>query len=103
VSLRSILAVSLLLLPSLASAQRYVDQSGRLRIALAMQPFSPNGASQGPKTMASALFEQIFRRYPKASAIGFATIPSTDEGGVSIAAVNLMIAGAVRGLRARKP
>lgn len=50
----------------------------------------------------AALFEQIFRRYPKASAIGFATIPPTDEGGLSIAALNRMIAGAVRGVKARE-
>jgi arginase family enzyme len=48
------------------------------------------------------LFEQIFRRYPKASAIGFATIPSVDEGGLSIAAVNRMIAAAARGVQARE-
>lgn len=48
------------------------------------------------------LFEEIFRRYPSASAIGFATIPATDEGGLSIAAVNRMIAGAVRGVIARE-
>ncbi len=48
------------------------------------------------------LFEQIFRRYPTASAIGFATIPPVDEGGLSIAAVNRMIAAAVRGVQARK-
>jgi hypothetical protein len=47
------------------------------------------------------LFEQIFRRYTKASAIGFATIPSTDEGGLSIAAVNRMIEAAVRGFASR--
>jgi arginase len=49
----------------------------------------------------AALFEAIFRRYPSASAIGFATIPATDEGGLSLAAVNRMIAGAVRGVTAR--
>jgi arginase len=49
----------------------------------------------------AALFQQIFARYPKASAIGFATIPSQDPGGLSIAAVNRMIAGAVKGLRQR--
>jgi arginase len=48
------------------------------------------------------LFEQIFSRYPKASAIGFATIPAVDEGGLSIAAVNRMIAAAVRGLQSRE-
>lgn len=50
----------------------------------------------------AALFEQIFRRYPKASAVGFATIPPTDEGGLSIAALNRMIEGAVRGVQARE-
>ncbi len=50
----------------------------------------------------AALFETIFSRYPKASAIGVATIPSPDEGGLALAAVNRMIAGAVRGVRARE-
>jgi arginase len=58
----------------------------------------PNGPSSAEL---AALFEQIFKRYHKASAIGFATIPSTDEGELSLAAVNRMIAGAIRGLRAR--
>ena len=59
----------------------------------------PNGPSS---EQLAKLFETIFSRYPKASAIGFATIPSTDEGGLSLAAVNRMIAGAVRGLKARE-
>jgi arginase len=59
----------------------------------------PNGPSSEEL---AALFEEIFRRYPKASAIGFATIPSTDEGGLSLAAVNRMIAGAARGVLARE-
>ena len=50
----------------------------------------------------AALFTQIFARYPKASAIGFATIPGSDPGGLSIAAVNRMITGAVMGLRQRR-
>lgn len=59
----------------------------------------PNGPSS---EQLARLFETIFRRYPKASAIGFATIPSTDEGGLSLAAVNRMIAGAIRGVKARE-
>jgi arginase len=59
----------------------------------------PNGPSS---EQLAALFEQIFRRYPKASAIGFATIPAQDEGGLSIAAVNRMVAGAVKGVQARE-
>jgi arginase len=59
----------------------------------------PNGPSS---QQLEALFEQIFRRYDKASGIGFATIPPTDEGGLSIAALNRMIAGAIRGLKTRE-
>jgi arginase len=58
----------------------------------------PNGPSS---EQLARLFEEIFKRYQKASAIGFATIPPTDEGGLSIAAVNRMIAAAVRGLQSR--
>ena len=62
-----------------------------------------NKVPGGPSSEELAvLFEEIFRRYPKASAIGFATIPSTDEGGLSIAAVNRMIAAAARGVMARE-
>ena len=59
----------------------------------------PNGPSS---EQLAALFEQIFRRYPKAVAIGFATIPPTDSGGLSIAALNRMVMGAVRGVQARE-
>jgi len=59
----------------------------------------PNGPSS---EQLAKLFETIFQRYPKASAIGFATIPGTDEGGLSLAAVNRMIAGAIRGVKARE-
>jgi arginase len=58
----------------------------------------PNGPSS---EQLARLFEAIFTRYHKASAIGFATIPPTDEGGLSIAALNRMIAAAVRGVKAR--
>lgn len=59
----------------------------------------PNGPSS---EQLARLFEQIFTRYKKASAIGFATIPPTDFGGLSIAALNRMIAGAVRGVQKRE-
>jgi arginase family enzyme len=62
-----------------------------------------NQVPNGPTSQELAtLFETIFSRYPKASAIGFATLPATDEGGLSLAAVNRMIAGAARGLRTRE-
>jgi arginase len=69
------------------------------REVMAHQNKVPNGPSS---EQLAALFEQVFSRYPKASAIGFATIPSPDEGGLAIAAVNRMIAGAVRGVKARE-
>lgn len=62
-----------------------------------------NKVPDGPSSeQLAALFEAIFSRYPKASAIGFATIPSPDDDGLAIAAVNRMIAGAVRGVLARE-
>ena len=66
-------------------------------------PGHGNKVPGGPSSRELAtLFEQIFARYPKASAIGFATIPSDDPGGVSISAVNRMITGAVKGVLARE-
>jgi arginase len=59
----------------------------------------PNGPSS---EQLARLFETIFTRYAKISAIGFATIPSTDDGGLSLAAVNRMIAAAIRGVKARE-
>lgn len=59
----------------------------------------PNGPSSEEL---ATLFETIFSRYPKASAIGFASIPAADEGGLSLAAVNRMIAGAVKGVKERE-
>jgi arginase len=69
------------------------------REVMAHQNKVPNGPSS---EQLAALFEKIFARYPTASAIGFATIPSPDEGGLALAAVNRMIAGAVRGVKARE-
>src|SRR5262245_4056507 len=45
-----------------AAAQRYTDASGHLRVALAKQPFAPNGTSVGPTTMANGgIQEQLAR------------------------------------------
>jgi len=61
-----------------------------------------NKVPGGPSSEELArLFETIFSRYPTASAIGFATIPARDEGGLSLAALNRMISGAVRGVQTR--
>src|SRR5687768_7741979 len=62
-----------------------------------------NKVPNGPSSQELArLFEMIFSRYPQASAIGFATIPATDAGGLSLAALNRMIEGALRGVSARE-
>jgi arginase len=62
-----------------------------------------NKVPGGPSSQElAALFEKIFARYPTASAIGFATIPSPDQGGVALQAVNRMIVSAVRGVKARE-
>ncbi len=69
------------------------------REVIAHQNKVPNGPSS---EQLAVLFEKIFSRYPTASAIGFATIPSPDEGGLALAAVNRMIAGAIRGVKTRE-
>jgi arginase len=84
--------------------------SDRLYVHIDMDVLDPhevmghgNKVPGGPSSEELArLFEEIFRRYRKASAIGFATIPAADEDGLSIAAVNRMIAAAVRGVQARE-
>ena len=54
------LALVVLLITSGAThAQRYSTADGRLRVALAKQPFSPNGISAGPNTMATGGIQQI--------------------------------------------
>jgi arginase len=93
-----------------AQLDRLNSISDRLYIHIDMDVLDPrevmghgNKVPGGPSSEDLArLFEEIFRRYPKASAIGFATIPAVDEGGLSIAAVNRMIAAAVRGVQARE-
>jgi arginase len=90
---------------------RLARTTDRLYVHIDMDVLDPqevmghgNKVPGGPSSEELArLFEEIFRRYDKASAIGFATIPSVDEGGLSIAAVNRMIAAAVRGVKARGP
>jgi hypothetical protein len=61
-----------------------------------------NKVPGGPSSEELAtLLEQIFARYPKATAVGFATLPPSDPGGLSIGALNRMIVGAVRGVKRR--
>jgi len=93
-----------------AQLDRLASITDRLYIHIDMDLLDPkevpghgNKVPGGPSSeeMAS-LFEQIFVRYPTASAIGFATIPGDDPDGVSLAAVNRMIEGAVRGVQRRE-
>ena len=44
---------------SLAHAQKYTAADGKLRVALAKQPFSPTGTSRGPTTMANGGIQDI--------------------------------------------
>ena len=54
-----LLLTTLVIFPATAHAQKYMGPDGRLRVALAKQPFSPNGTSQGPTTMAEGGIQQI--------------------------------------------
>jgi arginase len=61
-----------------------------------------NKVADGPSSeQLATLFGMIFSRYSKASALGIATIPQRDEGGLSLAAVNRLILGAIKGVEAR--
>jgi arginase len=94
-----------------AQLDRLSSRVDKLYIHIDMDVLDPREVSAhqnkvpgGPSSDELArLFEQIFRRYPKAAAIGFATIPSPDSGGLAIAAVNRMIMAAVKGVQARGP
>ncbi len=89
---------------------RLARSSDKLYVHIDMDVLDPrevmghgNKVPGGPSSEELArLFERIFERYPTASAIGFATIPATDEGGLSLAAVNRMIAAAVKGVQKRQ-
>ncbi len=48
-----------LLWPVAVQAQKYTAPDGKLRVALAKQPFSPNGTSRGPTTMAEGGIQDI--------------------------------------------
>jgi arginase len=93
-----------------AQLDRLNSQVDKIYVHIDMDVLDPREVSMhgnkvpgGPSSEELAkLFETIFTRYPKASAIGFATIPNQDPGGLSIAAVNRMIAGAVKGVKARE-
>ena len=64
-----------LIAPVLAQAQRYTGADGRLRVALAKQPFSPNGTSAGPNTMANGGIQQLLA--------GMGTVVRIDEAALT--------------------
>jgi arginase len=92
-----------------AQLDRLASQVDKVYVHIDMDVLDPrevsmhvNAVPGGPSSEELAsLFEQIFARYPKAAAIGFATIPPSDPGGLSIAALNRMIVGAVKGVQER--
>jgi len=77
-----------------AHAQRYTGADGRLRVALAQQPFSPNGTVPGPRTLAQGGIQKLL------TDLG-ASVRGGSLGGSRSRSVNRMIAGAVRGLKTR--
>ena len=58
---RFVVALGICVLAGLMAldAQKYTAPSGRLRVALARQPFSPTGPSKGPATMAEGGIQKI--------------------------------------------
>lgn len=53
-------ALAIILIASVVThAERYTAADGRLRAALAKQPYSPTGMSTGPNTMANGGIQQI--------------------------------------------
>lgn len=93
-----------------AQLDRLDAQVDKLYIHIDMDVLDPREVSMhvnkvpgGPSSEELAtLLERIFARYPKATAVGFATIPPSDPGGLSIAALNRMIVGAIDGVRERQ-
>jgi hypothetical protein len=107
-----------LLFPSLAFAQRYTGADGKLRVSLAQQPFSPNGTSVGPRTMAQGGIQQILSSLGATIRVQEATLTAdenTEYGGwkrlgmalghfADLVSMNErdVIAAAVRGVKARE-
>lgn len=48
------------------------------------------------------MFKDIFQKYPKADAIGFASIPAKDPDNIGLNAVNRMTKAAVEGIMIRE-
>jgi arginase len=66
-------------------------------------PFHNYPTENGPTSHElAAMFKEIFAKYPKAAAIGFASIPANDPGDITLQAVNRMVIGAVDGIKTRE-
>ena len=66
-------------------------------------PFHNYPTENGPTSYElAAMFKEIFAKYPKAAAIGFASIPANDPGDTTLQAVNRMVVGAVEGIKIRE-
>ena len=65
-------------------------------------PFHNYPTENGPTSYElAALFKAIFTKYPKAAAIGFASIPAKDPDDITLNAVNRMVVGAIEGIKIR--
>lgn len=66
-------------------------------------PYHNYPTEDGPTSYElAAMFKDIFSKYPKAAAIGFASIPSRDPKNIGLNAVNRMTMGAVEGIMIRE-
>jgi len=66
-------------------------------------PFHNYPTENGPTSHElAAMFKEIFTKYPKAAAIGFASIPANDPDDITLKAVNRMVIGAVDGIKTRE-
>ena len=66
-------------------------------------PFHNYPTENGPTSYElAAMFKEIFAKYPKAAAIGFASIPANDPDDITLKAVNRMTVAAVEGIKIRE-
>ena len=70
--------------PPAAQGRKYVGADGKLRVALAKQPLSPNGPSKGPDTMANGGIQKILAEIGatvRVEAAALTTDEDTEYGG----------------------
>ena len=66
-------------------------------------PYHNYPTENGPTSYElAAMFKDIFQKYPKAAAIGFASIPAKDPDNIGLNAVNRMTKAAVEGIMIRE-